>query len=653
MKPSRRRSVAVIALLVAGLTAPAANAGPALKPTTTSDQVTLPIARGIVTVSTSTLAIQATTGAGGPLTVSAPAVEDLGPAEDVQQSANRASWTLPAKQLAVEAVSRAGRLDVTIRSTVDQSLSWPVTGTDPAVRTLQIPRGEGLSLPVDDPLWNGTGVWGSGGDGLDGVDMPLVGDLNLPFWGYSTGSGGVSYLAPTDIGTSLWFASRAGRLQTTAVHEYSAREQTQDFTIAFALTDGSPIAAAKDYRRWLIQHDQLTTLQEKSQHSPEIGKLRGAVHAYLWGDGRTAQAMDQLKAAGVGRMLLSWDADAQGMPAEAIQAAKRHGYLAGPYDTWANAQPPETADAPTSRWPEPVWDEACVRKADGSLQTGFGGRGCYVSSQAMAQAEPEHHYLADRIAAMTADQPNAYFLDVDAAGELFTDHSPAHPMNQKQDRENRLERMAWLSERHHLVFGSEKAGSWSNPVVAFSHGSASVNMNNYWPFTRTPEWGRWAPAGRPTFFFKSATMPDGLRTTMWDPKYRAPLYAAVLHDSIVNLDRWELSYYKVNGVQQDRALLAMVSGSPLNFVLDAGVIAQRGAEIARLQQAFQPLHEATFDVPVTDFRYLGGGTELQQATFGDGEATVVANFAQETVRGVPAKCASIAIAGQPTRQFCP
>ncbi|GAA3148317.1 hypothetical protein JOF29_002695 [Kribbella aluminosa] len=650
MKPSRISALVVTSLLVASLTGPAAGAGPAPKG---SDAVSLQIAGGRVSVATSTLAIAAITSQGTPLTVSGPAVEDLGPAEDVQQGGNRASWTLPAKHLAVEAVSRAGRLEIVIRSNVDQSLSWPVTGTDPAVRTLQIPRGEGLSVPVGDPLWNSTGVWGSGGAGLDGVDMPLVGDLNLPFWGYSTGRGGVSYLSPTDIDTSLWFASRNGRLQTTAVHDFSARQETRDFMVAFALTGGSPIAAAKDYRQWLIQHHQLRTLQEKAQTSPEINKLRGAFHAYLWGGGRTAAAIDKLKAAGVSRMLLSWDADAHPMPADAIQAAKRDGYLAGPYDTWDNAQPPESADAPTSAWPSPVWDQACVRNADGTVVSGFGGRGCYLSSQALAQAEPNHHYLADRIAAMTADHPNAYFMDVDAAGEFFTDYSAAHPMNEKQDRENRLERMGWLSERYHLVLGSEKAGGWSNSVVAFSHGSASVNMNSYWPFTHTPEWGSWSPAERPAFFFKPATMPDALRTAMWDPKYRAPLYSAVLHDSIVNLDRWELSYYKVNGVQQDRALLAMVSANPLNFVLDAGVITQRGAEIARLQRAFQPLHEATFNLPVTGFRYLGQGTDVQQSTFGAGAATVTANFGAQAFHGLPGKCARITISGQPTRQFCP
>lgn len=609
-----------------------------------SGAVSLPIARGKAIISTANMAVEAHTAGAGTAVVSAPVAESLGPAKDVQVAKSSASWTYPDSNLAVKAETRAGRLVISVHSTVDQSLRWPVTGVDSSMRSLQIPNGEGLSLPVDDPLWN------SADNGLDGADMGM---MNMPFWGYSKDRLGISYISPSDIGTSLSFKSSGGRLNTTAVHDFSAHEDTRDYVVTFALTDGSPIGAAKDYRRWLLQHHQLRTLAEKAENSPEIAKLRGAFHAYVWGTGRSAAAMNDLRKAGVGKMLVSWDSDKQGMPAEAIQAAKRNGYLAGPYDTWANAQPPETADAPTSKWPAPVWDEACIRNAQGQLVGGFGGRGCYLSSQALAQAEPTHHYIADRIATMTADHPNAYFLDVDSAGDLFTDHTPAHPMNQKQDLHNRLERMGWLSKDHHLVVGGEAAGAWSNSVVDYSHGSASVIMGKYWKFTHTTEWGQWSPGERPTFFFKPATMPDALRKTMWDPRYRAPLYATVLHDSIVNLDRWELSYYKVNGVQKDRALLAMVSANPLNFALDESVIREHGAEIATLQKAFEPLHRSTFDSTVTDFRYLGSGTQVQQSTFGDGSAVVTANFSDSKYRNLPAKCATIAISGHPTKTFCP
>ncbi|WP_330479362.1 glycoside hydrolase [Streptomyces platensis] len=599
-------------------------------------------------MSTENLGVQARTAAGEHVTLSGPVSADLGPAREIQVGATQATWTYPDKHLTVVARSDQGRLALTLRSSTDQSISWPVTGTDPSARSLQIPRGEGLSLPVDDPLWN------SAGDGLDGLTLPMTGDLNMPFWGYSSGRTGASYLAPTDVGTSLSVASRDGRLQATGVHEFSHREQTLDYTVTFALTDGSPIATAKDYRRWLIEHDELHTLKEKAQQSPEISKLSGAFHAYLFGTGRTATAMNKLKAAGVDRMLVSWDADFTPMPADAIHAAQSNGYLAAPYDTWANAQPPETADAPTSKWPAPVWDEACVRDAEGKIVTGFGGRGCYVSSQAMAQAEPEHHYLANRIATMSAAGPKAYFLDVDAASALFTDYSPDHPMNQKQDRRNRLERMGWLSQRYHFVVGSEKAAGWASEAVAYSHGSATVNMAKYWPFLRNrEEWGGYWPPERPTGVFKPATMPDALRTTMFAPAYRAPLYATVLHDSVVNVDRPELTYYKINGVQRDRALLAMIAANPLNFALDQQVIDEKAAEIAALQRAFKPLHKATFNLPLTKFRYLGDGTQVQRSTFGDDTAVVTANFGETAYRGLPSKCATIAVAGQPTRQFCP
>lgn len=206
----------------------------------------------------------------------------------------------------------------------------------------------------------------------------------MPLWGYTYRRLGTSYLVPTDIGTRLALASTDGRLRTTAIHDFSAHEGTLGYTVAFALTDGSAIGAARDYRRWLLEHHQLRTLREKATQAPQLHRLRDAFHAYLWGSGRTAAAIRDLDAAGVERMLLSWDADGDPMPKGAATAAKKAGYLVGPYDTWANAQPPETADAPTSVWPAPVWDEAYIRDADGTIVSGFQGRGCYLSSQALA-----------------------------------------------------------------------------------------------------------------------------------------------------------------------------------------------------------------------------------------------------------------------------
>nr|BFF00318.1 hypothetical protein GCM10020241_19930 [Streptoalloteichus tenebrarius] len=615
----------------------------------TGDDVVVPVDGGEAVVRLRSLAVSARARDGQELTLSGPAAADLGRVDGVSRENGAVRWTYPDRGLSVTAAAEDGRLAVTVRSSRDGSLVWPVTGTDPATTSVAFPRGEGLSVPVADPFWNSPEAR------LSGAEFDLVGGLTMPFWGHTIGGRGVSYIAPTDIDTKLRFVSDGGRLRTEASHVFAERANTRDYTVTFALTEATPVAAAEDYRKWLVSHNGLSRLRDKIERNPEVGRLVGAFHAYVWGQARTPEGIRKLRETGVDRMWIGYDADAAGMGAEAVRAARDAGYLVGPYDSWANAQDPATADTRASVWPGSLWKDGCVRDAAGKIVAGFHDRGCYLSSQALAQAEPAAHVLADRVKAMTAAGANSYFLDVDAAGELFDDHDGAHPMNRAQDRRNRLDRMRWLSEDRKLVLGSESAGGWANPVLAFSHGSATPVNDGLWPAERNrEEWGRYYPQERPGFFFKPTSLPAPVAKAMFDPVYRVPLYQTVLHDSVISLDRWELPYYKLPELTTTRALLAMLHNTPLNFVLDGKEIDAHGRRIAALQRFFAPLHNAAATEPMTGFRWVTSDHLVQQTTFGDGVLTVTANFGSQTVGDLPGGCVEATLRGDHApRRLCP
>ncbi|WP_406229967.1 glycoside hydrolase [Nocardia sp. NBC_01009] len=605
--------------------------------------VVIPVNGGRADVDTTTLAA-VTEGVG--IDLSAPAQSELGPVGAIRVDGDVATWNYPDQALTASAAAEHGRLRVTLRSDRDGRLVWPVTGADPAAVSLQLPRGEGLSLPVADPFWNSPNAT------LIDSALDMTSGLTMPFWGYRIGDRGVGYIVPTDIGTALTVTSTEGRLQTRATHEFDARAATREYTVTFALTDADPIAAAKDYRNWLMEHDQFRSLADKIQQNPSIARLLGAFHAYVFGDGKSPEAMRQLHDLGVSRMWIGYDSDDNPMSAAAIDAAEKAGYIAGPYDSYANAQDPATADNPSSRWPDQVWPDGCVLTADGTPQTGFGDRGCYLSSQALAQ---DPTLLDDRYAAMTGNGADTYFLDVDAAGEFFDDYSPNHPMNQRRDRENRLARMRLLAQDRQQVLGSEAAGAWAAPDLAFNHGAQTPVTDLLWPLERNREvWGGYAPAGAPKVFFKPVDLPAGVAEAMFDPAYRIPLYETVLHDSIVNVDRWELSYYKLPQQRTMRALTAMLNNTPLNFVLDRATLADHGTEIARLQQFFAPLHESAATLPMTSFQWLADDHSVQRSVFGDNALTVTANFGSQTYGELPAGCVDATLAGDTTpRRLCP
>ncbi|MFC9995157.1 glycoside hydrolase [Nocardia sp. NPDC127526] len=642
----RHRVPAVIAM--AGLTATGlAACGHDLSPATPQidgNQVVIPLSEGTARVDTTSLAVTATAG-GHTYELSAPAAGALGPAGPMRLVGDAVTWTYPDRGLAASATAVDGRVQITLDSDRDGRLVWPVTGGDAAAASVQIPRGEGLSLPVRDAFWNGPDT------GVVGEPMSLTSGLTMPFWGYRLGGRGVSYIVPTDSGSSLTLNSENGRLLARAAHDFDERADTRDYTVTFALTGDSPVAAAVDYRSWLMRHGEFVPLRDKIARNPEAGKLLGAFHAYLFGDGRTPEAVRKMHDLGLSRMWLGYDADDHPMAKESVTAAEDAGYLAGPYDSLDNAQDPATADNPTSRWPGRIWPDGCVHRADGTPEAGFRDRGCYLSSEALKQ-DPQLY--RDRYAQMSANGANTYFLDVDAAGEFFDDYSAGHPMNQRQDRANRLDRMRWFADRPQ-VLGSESAGAWAAPVLDYNHGAQTPIAGGIWKLQRDKEtWGAWYPQRAPKTFFQPVDLPADLAKAMFDPVYRVPLYETVLHDSLVNADRWELSYYKLPQQQTMRALTAILNNTPLNFVLDRATLDAKGPEIARLQQFFAPLHEVAGTLPMTDFRYLTDDHQVQTTTFGDGDLTVVANFGDRDYSGLPGGCVDATLKGDTTpRRLCP
>ncbi|KUL37257.1 hypothetical protein ADL22_22055 [Streptomyces sp. NRRL F-4489] len=648
------RRVIAVSLALSAVSFGVAGCGRAEAGTLQGGRLTLPVNGGSATVDTASLAVTARAADGTRMVLSEAVAGGLGAPGPVTRTAGGARWSYPDKGLSVTASSEGGRLRIRMRAERDQKVSWPVTGTDRAVSDVQLPRGEGLDIPVRDAFWN------SGPGGLAGSSVDIGADLALPLWGYAMGGGsssaarhGVSYVVATDIGTSLGFASRGGALRATAAHEFSGGEGTREYEVSFALTDGDPVAPAVDYRSYLAERGELGSLREKIRKNPANGRLLGAFHAYVWGEARTAAGVERLRKLGVDRMWLGYDAGPDPMDAGAVKAAKRAGYLVGPYDSFANGQDPKTADSPTSAWPGTVYPDFCVKKADGTAESGFGGRGCYMSSQAFEQAEPSKHYLAERTREMTANGANSYFLDVDATGEVFRDHGAGHEMTKADDRKNRLARMGRLAKG--FVLGSESAQPWANGVLAFDHGSGTPVADGLWKLERDKgTWGGYYPQDAPKNFFKPVALPDDLATAMYDPKYRVPLYETALHGSLVNVERWELSYDKLPAQKTNRALLAMLYNTPLNFVLDGPSLTKNGKELASLQRYFAPLHKAAGTERMTSFRWLTGDRSVQRSVFGDGVLTVTANFGHTAYHGLPGGCVDARLKGDAKpRRLCP
>jgi hypothetical protein len=659
-RSSRRWTLCVVAL---ALTASACGTAPVVSsdgPAATQLRVNGPLLKAqfvgaTLTLDTRTLATRLAADDGRDLSVSQPTPSKLGAPTSITHYARHAQWDYPKARLHVTAAAdeHAGGLALTFTATSpssSSSLSWPVTGGDRTVSSVEFANGSGQTIPIRDPFWLKQSA------GLVDTERQFAGDLTLPAWGV-TGSAarmGAGMYTTTDIGTSLGFKAQDGAIQAAAKHSFSST--TPSYNVVITPNDGSLIASARAYRQRLVAGGAFVSLRQKIKNNANVRKLLGAPHAYVWGTGRTAAAVGALAASGSERFWIGYDADGD-VPSPAFVSAVSN-YLVAPYDSWAGAEDPRVSTDSSNMWPGKLYPRGCVHRPDGTAVTGFGGRGCYLSSKALKQAQDTSGVITKRVAARL-NGARSYFLDVDAVGQLFDDYSQAHRQTKTQDRALRLQRLMALSDGTYsggtpLVVGSEAAQAWANPAIAFSHGSSTPVYDGLWGAEGDSQnYGGYWPAARPAFFFKPVDLPATVSKALFAPQYRVPLYETALHDSVVSTDRWELGIDKLPAVGNHRILLAMLYNEPLMYSLDIGAIKSAGPAIARRQQFYQFIQDAAGLEPLTDFQAVTDDHAVQRTTFGDGALVITANFSSKPTGGLQPGCVTAVQAAGDRKTLCP
>ncbi len=373
----------------------------------------------------------------------------------------------------------------------------------------------------------------------------------------------------------------------------------------------------------------LKTLQEKALTNKNIEKLYGALHIYLWGTGRTKEAIDKLYALELKNLWLGYDQDprkdnnliSNGFIGKAISM----GYLIAPYDSFHTMEDPVKARGINSIFLG-HYPKSCIINKDGKVNIVFGGHGCHLSSASLVAEHPKNKTIYNRIDSFLNTGINSYFLDCDATGELFNDYSPIHPMTKSQDRINRIERMNYMAADKKLVLGSETAAWWAVPYIAFAHGNLSVHNSIHWSFSKMrKEYGGYWPDSRPAFFFKPVNAPDYYIKARYDPRYRVPLFQTVFHQSIVTTDRWEISHMKITNAIKNRELLELLYGVPSIWSLDLLDINKYGDNLKKLYRFFAPIHKVIASEELKEFKWLDDDRQVQQTIFGN-KIQLTANF---------------------------
>jgi len=554
----------------------------------------------------------------------------LGKIENLNFSDDRVSWYYPLHDLKVTSYIQNNHLIMRFETNKEQDIIFPRTGQNKEMQALIYPEGEGLFIPQTDPFWEKQ---------LVGTSRNTQGELSMPFWGYYGQSNTATYILHQDLNNQLYFLKEK-QLYTELHHHFKrTNKHIATFEISIILSEKTPIAPALEYKKFLKERNALKTLNEKARANKQIEKLYGAMHVYLWGSGRSLAALDKLQGLGLKNLWLGYDQDPRThthlVTSQIIEKAVNLGYLIGPYDSFHTMEDPKKSESINGIF-EGLYPSGCIVDEDGKKNMGFGGKGCHMSSEALALEQPQNKTIYNRVDNFIKTGINSYFLDCDATGELFDDYSPTHPMTKEKDRENRIERMKYIANQKHMVLGSETAAAWSVPIIVFAHGNFSVFNAIHWNFTKSKEYGKWWPQEKPGFFFKSVKASEDYMKAKYDPQYRLPLFQTVFHESIITTDRWEISHLKIANAVKVRELLELFYGVPSIWSLDLEEIEKQGPHLQKLYQFFSPLHKIIATEELRSFTWATDNRQVQQIVFGD-QVILTANFSEFPYHAIPPK----------------
>jgi Glycosyl hydrolases related to GH101 family, GH129 len=348
-----------------------------------------------------------------------------------------------------------------------------------------------------------------------------------------------------------------------------------------------------------------------------------------WGDGLSLKMVQQLAAGGLDRLWLgspNWSGlrNRPDMVAKAVSL----GYLIAPYDSFNGIHRPDQANSwETSQFGSALYDSGAIIKQDGTPRKGFQKKG-YMLSPLAARAAVEQRVTA----LMRQFRCNSWFIDCDAAGELYDDYSPQHPATQLDDMAARLARMAWIRDTFSAVIGSEGGSAYAASTIHFAHGMMTPVIG--WGDPALTErsspfyLGGYYPPDAPAAFFAQVPLKEEYRRIYADPRFRLPLYETVFHDAVVATHQWGYGSLKFADPERTRELLELLYGVPPLYHLNLDEWAKRRTLITAHYAFFSPLHRISGLLPMSDFQWLSEDHLVQRTVFGD-DLDLIANFRAE------------------------
>jgi len=195
----------------------------------------------------------------------------------IQKTTSQAQWLLDKAGIKVDVRLSQKELSVRFSSETVGSFTWPVVQKTPHSKALIWPRWEGCYIPLDNSRWKDYLV--------DHGEWNTLEGLSMPFWGLDCGNFSLTYIITNPYNNEIQFQKTNDGLGFRFTHEFTPLTPRKEYGFLIRLGDNeSPVESAMQFRKWLIEQGTFVSMKEKAKKVPNVTRLLGAAHVYLWGD---------------------------------------------------------------------------------------------------------------------------------------------------------------------------------------------------------------------------------------------------------------------------------------------------------------------------------------------------------------------------------
>ncbi|MGL5415611.1 MAG: glycoside hydrolase [Clostridium sp.] len=352
-----------------------------------------------------------------------------------------------------------------------------------------------------------------------------------------------------------------------------------------------------------------------------------------WANSATTGIINDLKSAGINKAWIGLNNWTQAyMKPQMVQDAVKDGYLMAPYDSYTSIQDPGSAAWDTADFKnKALYNDATIKDKEGKYIEGFKNKGRTLNP---TLAMPS---VKERVSTILNNIPdfNSWFVDCDAAGQVFTDYSKNHPTTKRENIDARLKRLGYIANDKHMIVGSEGGDDYASEVLDYAQGIDSkpfswmdkdAMQNKQSPYYTGAYYSK--TGGVPPKFGEIVPVKEEYKVVLMDPTYTIPLYKLVYNNSIVNTYHWLWGTLKAQGEIQNNLLHNILYNVPGLYHLDATAWNKEKNIIVDNTKIFQPFSDIASYEEMTNFQILSKDRLVQMTEYGN-NLKVISNFSNK------------------------